>query len=162
MAEGYGAYYDDRQPYTTPFVAVSRTADADHVPSVLVSNHLSDTEPQAPSLYHIPSNARARESRKLLSHVLERLQNRELPPPAYTDIAPAHDDLIQNFILDRRRVATRNRSDNKVLVTAALPDDEDDQADDGSFSTDSTYELMLQLRDVLRIFSLQGWSLSEE
>jgi hypothetical protein len=41
-------------------------------------------------------------------------------------------------------------------------DDEDDEDDGRGFSTDSTLELMTQLRDVLIISAAQGWQIFDE
>lgn len=47
-------------------------------------------------------------------------------------------------------------------ASRTMVEDEDEVEVDGDFSTDATFELMSQLRDVLMISVLQGWQIFDD
>jgi hypothetical protein len=109
------------------------------------------------------------ESRKLLVYILDRLKNRALPPPIYATFTAVQDDGSGNSFAVlaqtvRGVVKMRSGSSGRPGLNApsSLDDDADEDDDDGIFSTDTTLELLTQLRDVLIISAAQGWQIFDE
>ena len=111
------------------------------------------------------SNNKARnESRKLLAHLLSQLQHRPMPPSslhALEDVsAPTEKGL--GAVVQTVKVAVkhrRTRSEAKAARGMQADDSDSDLEDDAVFSTDVTFDLMSQLKDVLIISSLQKWDI---
>ncbi|KAJ6502509.1 hypothetical protein C8R45DRAFT_976826 [Mycena sanguinolenta] len=111
------------------------------------------------------------ESRKLLVYILERLKNRTLPPPVYAAFAAVQDDISgSNFAaiaqtvrgVVKMRSGPSARPEGNVSSNSTLDDEGDEDDDGGMFSTDTTLELLTQLRDVLIISAAQGWQIFDE
>jgi hypothetical protein len=135
------------------------------------------------SLVHIPSderpsadlgssfskgNKRARtESRKLLSHVLAQLHTRPMPPTVYDSFMDAKDTVRGTsigVILNTMKDAMKSNPSIAVRSSSHISTIEDD-SDDGLglvYSTDDTYELMFQLRNVLLVSDDQGWRIFDD
>ncbi|KAJ7632645.1 hypothetical protein FB45DRAFT_913016 [Roridomyces roridus] len=120
-----------------------------HAPTPTIQIPTSDfsqsIEERSPISFKFSSSKnRIRESRNLVSHLLSSLKNRALPPSVYNTLKFDKDDLAPK-------------------VNYASPVEEDTDEDDGRvFSTESTLELITQLRDVLIISAAQGWQLFDE
>lgn len=110
------------------------------------------------------SNKARNESRKLLAHLLSQLQRRPMPPSslhAPEDMsAPTEKGL--GAVVQTVKVAVkhrRTRSEAKAARGLQADDSDSDLEDDAVFSTDITFDLMSQLKDVLVISSLQKWDI---
>ena len=110
------------------------------------------------------SNKARNESRKLLAHLLSQLQHRPMPPSslhALEDMsAPTEKGL--GAVVQTVKVAVkhrRTRSEAKAARGMQAEDSDSDLEDDAVFSTDVTFDLMSQLKDVLIISSLQKWDI---
>lgn len=154
--------YNDDNREASPLHAFPTKLSGLGLPSVHLSTSPIADEPL--STYHpqpIPTNLRARnESRKLLSHVLRQLAHRKKPPPvkdmvwngnSYTNIrgfgmvAGTLKDFVK-FMPDKR---------------VGIPNDSDDD-ENRDFSTDDTFDLMIQLKDVLTMSIAQGWKIFDD
>ena len=104
-----------------------------------------------------PADLRVRrnESWKLLSHVLRQLAHRKKPPPV-KDVVWNNDTTVRGFggtlkdfvkLMPDKRVGIQNDSD-------------DEESRD--FSTDETFDLMIQLKDVLTMSIAQGWKIFDD
>lgn len=119
----------------------------------------------APSIY-VSNNSKAlNESRKLLAHLLGQLQNRVLPPPvfdAFRDIDSNGNDKGLADVVQTVKDAVRfkgGKRDFGIQSTASQRDDSDDEETEQTFTTDATFSLMTQLKDVLLISRLQNWQI---
>ncbi|KAF7338262.1 hypothetical protein MVEN_02051500 [Mycena venus] len=138
------------------------------------SFNLSSTDtPQLSEKLHSSKHKIRDESRKLLVYILERLKNRTLPPPIYTAFTAVQDiNVSNNFaaIAQTVRGVVKMRSgpagpsgrSESFNVPSSLDDDGDEDDDGGIFSTDTTLELLTQLKDVLIISAAQGWQIFDE
>ncbi|KAK7019346.1 hypothetical protein R3P38DRAFT_2978554 [Favolaschia claudopus] len=139
-------------------------------PTALPSFQLPTSDrPQLSEKLHSGKNKIRDESRKLLVYILDRLKNRSLPPSVYAALTAAQDDVYGNSfaaIAQTVRGVAKMRSPStnrpEFNVTSPLEDDGDDDEDTGLFATDTTLELLTQLRDVLIISAAQGWQIFEE
>lgn len=113
-------------------------------------------------------NSRARnESRKLLSHVLLQLADRKKPEPIIDSIASvthnsADDGLgaLSESLRDAFRMGSRQEARSERRSAVSQDDSDDENAD--VFTTDETYDLMLQLLNVLTMSVAQGWHIFNE
>ncbi|KIY72162.1 hypothetical protein CYLTODRAFT_367962 [Cylindrobasidium torrendii FP15055 ss-10] len=103
------------------------------------------------------ASTRSKESRKLLGHLLRQLATRPKPPTVYemfgTNLAPGDTKKFTAFVKQAVKISKSS--------SMSLDDgyDDNDEEDEGAFSTDATFDLMSQLSDVLMISVLQGWQL---
>ncbi|PFH54331.1 hypothetical protein AMATHDRAFT_38260 [Amanita thiersii Skay4041] len=104
------------------------------------------------------------ESRKLLSHVLAQLQARPMPPlifDSYNEVTSSINrpraDTLKSPIRGNLNRGPNISAQSQYDTTGDASDDES-QLD---FSTDYTYDLMIQLRDVLLLSISQGWQIFE-
>ncbi|KAF9464728.1 hypothetical protein BDZ94DRAFT_1255766 [Collybia nuda] len=150
-----------------------------NLPSFRVSSspNPADDVPFVPSegwshVSHKPKvNSRARnESRKLFAHVLGQLERRPMPPlvfDAFSSLEAEPSDVGFGALLDTVKDTVRSRGKNREMkprlpeVTSAVEDDSDDDGE-WAFSTDATYDLMLQLKDVLIMSVTQGWHIFDD
>lgn len=105
------------------------------------------------------------ESRKLLAHLLGQLHNRVLPPPvfdAFRDINSNSTDKGLADVVQTVKAAVRlkgGKRDDRIQPTASQRDDSDEEDTEEAFTTDATFSLMTQLKDVLLISRLQNWQI---
>jgi hypothetical protein len=125
---------------------------------------LPDRTPPAPNV-SVPSTSKAlNESRKLLAHLLNQLQTRPLPPSvfdAFKDINGSLNDTKLADVVQTVRAAVRLKGGKRDGQThVPQRDDSDEEAEtEKTFSTDATFSLMTQLKDVLLISRLQNWQI---
>ncbi|KAL0581716.1 hypothetical protein V5O48_000298 [Marasmius crinis-equi] len=111
--------------------------------------------------------SRKNETRKLLGHVLSQLSHRTMPPTVYDALGFSGDgrDGKNTGIVEAVKGAVKvggggnHKSTDSLGIQNTAMDEEDES---GVFSTDETFELMVQLRDVLMIFLRQGWKVFED
>jgi hypothetical protein len=115
-------------------------------------------QPSVPSRHETPShnaNRALKESRKLLAHLLGQLQRRPLPPPAFEELKTNFDTPTgQNLgaIVETVKGAVNFkgvRRDAGTQQPSGPSEDEDEDEEKVVFSTDMTYDLMTQLKEVL-------------
>lgn len=107
------------------------------------------------------------ESKKLLALAIARLQKREMPPTAYQEgIRPSGSQrglsAVVRTVTGRGRASLSGNSaegGEQRTKTFIMDDSDDETADDSAFYTDNSCDLMVGLRDVLKISLLQGWDL---
>ncbi|KIJ69367.1 hypothetical protein HYDPIDRAFT_36436 [Hydnomerulius pinastri MD-312] len=108
------------------------------------------------------------ESRKLLRLLLEQLHNRPKPPPVYETFNFQTNDTRQRRLGQILGVVKNTVTSNPLRPNTSLPtsqpskDDSDDDGDETDvFSTDATFELMVQLKEVISFSVSQGWQIFE-
>ncbi|KAG5645225.1 hypothetical protein DXG03_006642 [Asterophora parasitica] len=124
---------------------------------------LSPSRPQ-PSQKKLNNKARA-ESRKLLAHVLDQLERRTLPSSIFDACDNAENQAAENnldALLDSVKGAVRPKKQKAEVKSAGTAEDDSDDDGERGFSTDATYDLMLQLKDVLIMSVDQGWYIFDE
>ena len=124
--------------------------------------------PIAPPINRQKTTSRAnKESRKLLAHILGQLERRDLPPPLLT----TEDELASaNKGVSILETVKETANVKKLIIESSKSfqsNNEDDEADEdtngeGSYSTDSVYELLVQLRDLILLSTAQGWHLLDD
>ncbi|KAG6879984.1 hypothetical protein C0992_008577 [Termitomyces sp. T32_za158] len=121
----------------------------------------SPTTPQTQSNAHKvvnPINRARTESRKLLAHVLNQLHHRTLPPGIFEafnhpEVESPEDNLglllqtVKGAVVNPKKIS----KNGKHRVLAGAGEDDSDEDGEREFSTDATYVLMLQLKDLLRV-----------
>ncbi|KAG7092480.1 hypothetical protein E1B28_008832 [Marasmius oreades] len=139
----------------------------DIVPSFLVSESPSASEKRPvspltksfkgpPTGSHKEGHSRRAEVRKLLGHVLNQLSHRTMPPTVYDTFdvyGNGKSSAVGDFVKSTIKGGGNFRSTEHVL--------EDEDGTD-VFSTDETFELMVQLRDVLTMARAQGWKMFDD
>jgi hypothetical protein len=151
---------DDSHFWRSPFLSKSYS---------LVNTPLSPSD-ERPSMDsgRSPSKgnkkARSTGSGKLLSHVLVQLQTRPMPPTVYDSYTDAKDTARGSSIVDTVKDAMKSKSSIAVRSSSQTSTTEDDSDDDIGlvYSTDNTYELMFQLRNVLLVSDSQGWRIFDD
>ncbi|KAF9264659.1 hypothetical protein L218DRAFT_195329 [Marasmius fiardii PR-910] len=139
------------------------------IPSFLVSESPSASEkrPISPITKSFKSsitgsykegNSRRTEARKLLGHVLNQLNHRTMPSTVYDGF-----DLLG----DEKSVGGSMKGGvkgggNYRLVEPVHSSTLEDEGSSDAFSTDETFELMVQLRDVLIMAAAQGWQIFDD
>lgn len=133
----------------------------------------ADKTPPSPSGFFstnasVPNNSKAlNESRKLLAHLLGQLQNRVMPPPvfdAFRDINSNSTDKGLADVVQTVKAAVKFKGGKRgdgIQLTASqrTGDDSDEEVTEETFTTDATFSLMTQLKDVLLISRLQNWQI---
>lgn len=111
------------------------------------------------------------ESRKLLAHVLRELENRPLPPSVFDDykfVAVEKEgkglagvvESVRNVTMFK---STKQKESHHGRTMSSLDDsNEDEDTQDAVFSTDATFDLMSQFREVLVIMQAQGWKVFDD
>ncbi|KAF5380960.1 hypothetical protein D9615_003973 [Tricholomella constricta] len=115
------------------------------------------------------TNNRARtESRKLLAHVLDQLERRNLPSSIFDVFGNTEDQAAEKnlgalleTVKDAVKIKKQKQEGRLQTQAGTVEDDSDDDGEHG-FSTDATYDLMLQLKDVLIMSVDQGWYIFDE
>ncbi|KAI6150742.1 hypothetical protein BKA82DRAFT_122595 [Pisolithus tinctorius] len=95
------------------------------------------------------------ESRKLLALLVDQLLGRPKPPSVFEPFGT-------QYTTDNTVKSNRPRQ-NSLLYSSLPTNDDSDKEDDSSddFSTDSTFELMVRLKEVLLFSVSQGWQIFE-
>ncbi|KAL4074405.1 hypothetical protein V8B97DRAFT_1868478 [Scleroderma yunnanense] len=134
---------------------------------------LTPKEVQASPLVHLTKFASFQntlhakdESRKLLRLILDQLHDRPKPPPAFeptTGIQTAGEAGIgQIFGVVKNAVRfNRLRQDSLPHASPSTHEDSDEGDSADTFTTDATFELMVQLKEVLLFSISQGWQIFE-
>jgi hypothetical protein len=111
---------------------------------------------------------RAHESRKLLAHILGQLDRRPKPPSLFDAFSNVQSSSSENTLgafveTVKENVTLRGmrRDGKQPAPVEAMDDDTDDEIDRG-FTTDTTYDLMVQLKNVLMMSVAQGWHIFDE
>jgi hypothetical protein len=141
------------------------------LPALQVQSLVDKTPPSlsypAPSVSVAPNASKAlNESRKLLAHLLGQLQHRPLPPPvfdAFKDISGNLNDTKLVDVVQTVKAVVRlqgGKRDTRA-VPPSLQRDNSDEEDETEkiFTTDATFSLMTQLKDVLLISRSQNWQI---
>jgi hypothetical protein len=107
------------------------------------------------------------EMRKLLSHVLTQLVNRTRPPTVADTIKElgrdATEHTVSPFAEVLKDVAKLGKAIQRQTSRKDSVDDDDDDEDNSQvFTTEATFDLMLQLKDLLSMASTGGWQIFEE
>lgn len=139
-----------------------RTPTATSVPSLRVS---TSDPPRLSEKLQSTKNRIRDESRKLLQHILNQLRSRTSPPLVYDAFSTVKNETAANsfaIIAETVRGVVKLRTGPTPLPPTAPADDDVDEDEGRVFSTDSTLELMTQLRDVLVISASQGWQIFDE
>ncbi|KAF8628411.1 hypothetical protein AX15_003933 [Amanita polypyramis BW_CC] len=137
------------------------------VPVVRISSSPSDERPSF-NLNHAPSkaNKKARiESMKLLAHVLVQLQTRHMPPTVYDSFGDKKNTTSGSSIgvmVDTMKDAIKRKGASVVGSPSQIVDDDSDEDTRLVYSTDDTYELLIQLRNVLLLSVAQGWQIFDD
>lgn len=112
-----------------------------------------------------PGMARARnESRKLLAHILSQLQGRAVPPPLLSAIAfgSGPTEKSNGSVMKSMRGAvkyTRTLPARRTHQPVPQDDTDSEEEDVEVFSTDTTLDLMNQLKDVLVLSIAHSWDI---
>ena len=156
----------------------ARSSPFDPLPNDISSSRLitSQPSPAPPSPLLLPElpkiNDKARnESRKLLAHVLGQLERRNLPPPfhdilEYTESqASGHNlEVIMETVKDAVRIGNKKRDAKHPIQRSWVVDDDAGSVsvEESVFSTEETYDLLVQLKDVLLMSVAQGWHIFDD
>jgi len=111
----------------------------------------------------VKSANRRNESRKLLSHLLDQLRGRPMPPRAHDALFSKNSksgSRLNVLVGTVRGVVKLSKSNSRGPYEEDI--EEVEESDDESFSTDISFDLMLQLKDILSVSILQGWQIFEE
>jgi hypothetical protein len=121
------------------------------------------TSPSASKL-----TGRTHESRKLLAHILGQLERRPKPPPFFeafsnVDVVSKEKTLgvFVETVKGTMHLGGKRRDVAPSLHVESTDDDTDDELD-RVFSTDTTYDLMVQLKNVLIMSVTQGWHIFDD
>lgn len=143
---------------------------ASGIPAVHVP-HESERSPLSPAYPALsgaaPHSSRAlNESRKLLGHLLDQLTQRQLPPAVFESFKDVNANLNDKGIADvvhTVRAAVKfkgGKKDGRVQPIASQGDNSDEEDEvEKTFTTDATFALMAQLKEVLLISKLQNWQI---
>ena len=155
----------------------ARFSPFDPLPNDIFPSRLITTQPPpAPPSPLLPEfskiNDKARnESRKLLAHVLGQLERRNLPPPfhdilEYTETqASGHNlEVIMETVKDAVRLGNKKRDAKHPIQRSWMVDDDSGSVsvEESVFSTEGTYDLLVQLKDVLFMSVAQGWHIFDD
>lgn len=102
------------------------------------------------------------ESRKLVAHLLDQLQRRELPTSSdNTGDQPKGGIGIGAVVKSVKNVVSTKDAVEGRRPSITQADNEDDELDgeEADFYTDATFDLMSQLKDIFLVASAQGWDL---
>ena len=97
---------------------------------------------------------------KCLAHILIQLQKRPMPPPVFDEFKPSGEvgsEKGLGAIVETVKGAVKSRNGKWEPPTLSGEEEEEDSAD--VFTTDATYDLMSQLKEVLVISTARGWEI---
>lgn len=162
--------HNDPSNLATPARDRVRTISQAMLPSLMVTGIGSSERHNVPpkmsnaAIPHGASKAR-NESRKLLSHILGQLHRRPKPPAVLGSVESQSNLPGKGLSAVVRTVkgitAVSGGAANERRIVGEDSDDED-AVEDSRFYTDVTYDLMIQLRDVLLISVEQDWDIFAE
>jgi hypothetical protein len=131
----------------------------------------SYTPIEPPIAQHKTRNRANKESRKLLAHILSQLERRPMPP-LFLDLdndLQAPTERNSGSLLKAVKGSTNMK---RIISESTKPfqrtegedqENEDDElTDEGVYSTDNVYELLIQLRDLLLLSTAQGWHILDD
>ncbi|OJA10550.1 hypothetical protein AZE42_03139 [Rhizopogon vesiculosus] len=108
------------------------------------------------------------ESRKLVALLLHQLSTRTRPPPVF-DALNVHATATVGAGFGQIMGAVRNVVKQKshkrgasVPIPQSIKEDSDDEGRDSVFSSETTFDLMVQLKEVLLFSASQGWQVFEQ
>jgi len=109
------------------------------------------------------------ESRKLVALLLHQLSTRTRPPPIF-DALNVHATATANAGFGQIIGAVRNVVQQKshkrsasIPISQPINEDNDDEGNDNVvFSSETTFDLMVQLKEVLLFSASQGWQVFEQ
>ncbi|KAG6866937.1 hypothetical protein C0991_003853 [Blastosporella zonata] len=157
-------------------LASPTTPSHNEVPSLRISVSprtdipaMSPSTPRTQPHHKINSTNRARtESRKLLAHVLDQLERRALPLGIFDAYDRTEDQGSENNLgaLLQSVKGAVNPKKAKLEVRrpspAGMGEDVSDEGEEHEYSTDATYGLMLQLKELLRVSVDQDWHILDD
>lgn len=98
-------------------------------------------------------------------HVLNQLQRRSKPPTVSETASKNLSDAAESgfgVLLDTVRDAMKVRNSKQDTQPGGMAQDDSDDESQDIYSTDNSYDLMLQLKDVLSMSFTQGWRIFED
>ena len=132
------------------------------LPSLRISTSPTSVSPPA-ILSAGVSNRAPRELRNLLAHLLSRLGARTQAPSVYEELrADSTKKDLQRFgvVVETVRSAVRFKGVRELSVSSGGDGEEEGPVEnEQGFSTDTTYEHMVQLRDILILSDNRGWQI---
>lgn len=161
----------------SPSTSRGRSFSQVKLPSFRISTSVSPTPPSRRSFGHErpsvaqqpdPTQRYRDESRKLLAHILGQLRNRTKPESVFhafrsgeTQGVESRDlrtavQAIQGVVRLKAGLNTQSRPE------ASTQDDNDNDAEEGSFSTDSTFNLLSQFVSALAVAMNAGWQIFDD
>lgn len=155
---------------TSPSGFRPRSASHSLLPSFRISGSQSEDKLPLDASQPVPNHgtqkARA-ETRKLLAHILTQLKTRPKPPSVSDALNMTSDQrgkgisaVIQSV---KGAVAPKARRRETNPRRSLSNEDSDSEQDEVlEFTTDVTFDLMNQLKDVLVISAMQGWDIFHE
>lgn len=105
------------------------------------------------------------ESRKLVALLLHQLSTRPRPPPIFDALnihAPATVGSGLGQIIGAVRNVVKQKSHKRSASVPISQDSDDEGSDNVVFSSETTFDLMVQLKEVLLFSASQGWQVFEQ
>ncbi|KAI0748219.1 hypothetical protein C8Q80DRAFT_1104066 [Daedaleopsis nitida] len=139
-----------------PSFRISSASDAS-------KSHPTHEEPNRQTAPNGVNRAR-NESRKLLAHILSQLQNRPVPPSLLSTLVSGsgHSDRTAASVMKSVKVAVKFTGTLRERRThQPVPQDDTDSEDESieEFTTDTTIDLLNQLKDVLTLSIAHSWDI---
>ncbi|KAH0583846.1 hypothetical protein H2248_009444 [Termitomyces sp. 'cryptogamus'] len=125
------------------------------------------TQPTAHKVH--PTDRARTESRKLFAHVLDQLHRRTLPPGIFDafnhpEVQGPENSLglllqtVKGAVVNPKKI----KQDGKRQAPMGIGEDDSDEDGEREFSTDATYDLMLQLKDLLSVSMDRNWHILDD
>ena len=142
-------------PRTSPSILSGLGLPSVRLPTSPIADEPSSTyHPQSiPTDLHVRPN----QSWRLLLHALRQLAHRKKPPPAKDMVWNGNDGTTVRGFGGTVKDFVKLMPDKRV----GIQNDSDDE-ESRDFSTDETYDLMIQLEDVLTMSIAQGWRIFDD
>ena len=139
------------------------------IPSLLLAQSgYGDEDRPTPHTQNSGPNPKAKhEMRKLLTHVLVQLVNRRKPPSISDTIQEVGKDATEHgvaaFTDVFKDVAKIGKAIQRTSSKSSMPVEEDEEDEDPqSYTTEATFDLLLQLKDIMAMSIKQGWHIFGE
>ena len=129
-------------------------------PSLSAPLNVNSSTPISPQdgRHHSSSTDRSlNESRKLLAHHLRQLDTRPMPPSVFEGFKTSSNTIHVQSLGEAVKAVVklkRGRRDQRTQLFPAVGEDDDEDQEKDTFTTDVTFDLMTQLKDVLGMFLL--------